>query len=213
MEAGICFLAAQLVLAIFHLEVFRPCPKAKRSRAFQAAPRGLVIAAVHRGGHRGSGARSFWHQGLGQHLFHTRRRRTPCRYRSRPASSLSISVIPDPTGSSVRSIPTLINEANANFFGLDTDARPGLQGRHRDRGNGGSGKPRDPSADARQGCGAFVSSCGSCACSRILFRAWICPIHFTANQDRKIRNCVHPALRPGPLQHEGLSRSPVAGGL
>ena len=68
-EAGISFLAAQFILAIFIWKFSNRTKDAKISK-FPGGARGPVIAAFSFGGHGSSGPWSFWYQGLGERIFH-----------------------------------------------------------------------------------------------------------------------------------------------
>ena len=122
-EAGISFLAAQFILGFF-IWKFSNRPKDDKIRNFPGRSRGLVAAAVILVGHRGAGSGNLWNQGLGQRSTSRRRPRMPCPSRPRPASLPSISAIPGPMGSSVRSIPNRSTKATENFFGLDPTHDP-----------------------------------------------------------------------------------------
>ena len=63
-EAGISFLAAQFILAIFIWKFSNPGPDAK-IKNFPGGAKGLVIAAVAGGRHRSHGPRSLRREGMG----------------------------------------------------------------------------------------------------------------------------------------------------
>ena len=171
-EAGISFLAAQFILAIFIWQILQP-PPGRKDQELSRRRQGFGDCR-----HSCWWARKFWPLGsseprLGPTSISRRPRPTPCRFRCRPDSSRSISAIPAPMESSVRFTRTMINEGNAEFLRPRSRPRSGFQGRHRDRRNGDSGEQGNPSADALRRMLDIPSLCGSCGCSRILFPAWM----------------------------------------
>ena len=137
---------------------------------------------------------------------------TLCRYRCRPASSPSTSAIPGRMGSSVRFIPEMINEATENFFGLDTT---------HDQDSKDDIVTAEMAVPVNREIHLLMHSkdVGHSFFVRELRiqQDFVPGLDFSRalhpNQDRAIRNCVHATLRTGSLQHEGLSRSHVAGGF
>ncbi len=103
-EAGISFLAAQFILAIF-IWKFSNRPKDAKIRKFPGGAKGLVIAAFLLVGTEVLALGIFGTKAWAS-VYFTPPAPTPCRSRSRPGSSRSTSAIPDRTESLVRSIPS-----------------------------------------------------------------------------------------------------------
>ena len=182
-----------------------------RSRRFPGGAAALVIAAFPAGGHRGFGLGVFGAKAWGS-LYFTPPAAMPCRSRSRPDSLHSISATLAPMESSARIHADQINEASGNFFGLDTT-------------NDQDSKDDIVTAEMAipvnreihllmhlEGPGTLFLR------SRIARSPGLCPGAgsfgaFHGDQDRQVRDRLHPALWTGTLHHEGVSGRAVAGGL
>ena len=115
-EAGISFLAAQFILAIF-IWNFSNRPKDGKSPSSRAKPRAWSSQRSC-WWDRGSGPWSFWNQGRGACIFHP----SLGRLFADSGASRPICVlfpVPGLDGKLGSLHAALINEANANFFGLD----------------------------------------------------------------------------------------------
>ena len=146
---------------------------------------------------------------MGQRIFHSARGRCHARSRCRRGQFAFYFRYPGPDGKFGPLHPDQINEANGNFFGLDTTndqdskddivtaemAIPVNREIHllmhsKDVGH----SFYVPELRVQQDFVPGLDLIGS----------------FHRNKDRQVRNRLHPALRPRPLQHEGVSRSEVA---
>ncbi len=105
-EAGIAFLASQLILAFFIWKFSNPKPDDKGQELSRAAPRALVLAGVPAGGNGGFGAWEFLALRPGPASISRLLRQTRCRFKCKLDSSPFISVIPARTGSLARSTRT-----------------------------------------------------------------------------------------------------------
>ncbi len=68
-EAGISFLAAQFILAIF-IWKFSNRPKDAKIGKFPGGAKGSGHRRISFGGHGSSGPWNFWYQSLGERIFH-----------------------------------------------------------------------------------------------------------------------------------------------
>ncbi len=209
-EAGISFLAAQFILAIF-IWKYSNRPKDAKIGKFPGGAKGLVIAAFLLVGT----------EVLALGIFGTRAWASV--YFTPPsADSMPIQVqagqfafyfrYPGPDGKFGPLHPSMINEANENFFGLD-------QTNDQDS--------KDDVVTAQMAIPVnreihllmHAKDVGhSFLCAGVAgatgFRPGIGSVHsFHRHQDREVRNRLHPALRPGALQHESLSLRLLAGRL
>ena len=183
-EAGLSFLAAQLVLAFFVWK-FSARPADAEIKSFPGGAKWMVVAAMIFVGTEIVGPRCPGPESLGRPFTSLRPSRMPCRFRRRPASSLSTSAIPVSTASSGDSHPDKIDEGNANFFGLDpandVDARDDIVvggARH-------SREPRSASAHACEGRGPFFLRSRAPHPAGLRSRALSFPLHFTATRSGK----------------------------
>ena len=209
-EAGVSFLASQLLLAFFiwKFSNHKPSDKIKR---FPGGAAGLVIAAFLLVGTECLALGVFGVKAWASVYF------TPPA-----ADALPVQVqagqfafyfrYPGPDGIFGPIHPDQISEANANFFGLDTTHD---QDSKDDIVTAEMAIPvnrEDPPADAFQGCRPFVLCPGTARPAG--FRPGLGSLaSFHGDENREVRNRLHPALRPRALQHEGLSRGEVAGRL
>ena len=113
-EAGISFLAAQFILAIF-IWKFSNRPKDAKISKFPGGARGLVIAAFLLVGTEVLALGVFGTKAWAS-VYFTPPSATPCPSRCRRGSSLFTSAIPGRTGSSVRLHPDMINEAQLELL-------------------------------------------------------------------------------------------------
>ena len=208
-EAGISFLAAQFILGDFHLEVFKPWPRTRRSTSFPGGAKGLVIAALLLVGAEVLALGVFGVKAWADVYL------TPPSADAMPVQVQAGQFAfyfryPGPDGKFGPLHPELINEANAKFLWPGSRPRPGFQGRHRDRRNGDPGEQGNPSAHACERCWPFLLCAGVAGATGLCSRPG-CLSALHRNQDRQVRNCLHPALWPGALQHEGIPRCSVPG--
>ena len=209
-EAGISFLASQFILACFIWKFSNPRP-GEKVKNFPGGAKAMVWAAVLLVGTEVLALGVFGVKAWANVYF------TPPS-----ADAMPIQVqagqfafyfrYPGPDGKFGPIHPDHISEATQNFYGLDIDSRSGFERRHRDRTNGRPGEPRDPFAHALERCRAFVFRSGVAGAAG--FRSRAGPFYsFHRDQSWEVRDRVHPALRSGPLQHEGLPFGDVPAGL
>ena len=207
-EAGISFLASQILLAIFIWKFSQPRP-GEKIKKFPGGAKALVIAAFLLVGTEVLALGAFGAKAWAN------------VYLTPPAAdALPVQVqagqfafyfrYPGPDGKFGPLHPEMINEANENFFGLDTTNDPDSKD---DIVTAEMAIPVNREihlAHALERSRALVLRAGvkSAAgfCSRL---GPLCALH--GNEDREIRDCLHAALRFGPLQHEGVSQRIVPG--
>ena len=101
--------------------------------------------------------------------------------------------------------PDKIDEGNQNYFGLD----PANEVEARDDIVSGelvnSGQSRSAAPDACQRCRSFLLCSGELRIQQDFVPGLDLAVHFTGHESWQVRNRLHPVVRLGSLQHEGLS--------
>ncbi len=206
-EAGISFLASQILLAIFVWKYSNRAPGAKIGR-FPGGAMGLVIAAFLLVGTEVLALGAFGARAWAGIYF-----------KAPAADAMPVQVqagqfafyfrYPGPDGKFGPIHPDQVNEGSQNFFGSgsdhDLDAKDDIVTAELaipvEQGNS--------PADALERCWPLV------LCARVAGAAGFRSrpgsiVHFTANQGRQVRDRMYATLRSGSLQHEGVSRRDVA---
>jgi heme/copper-type cytochrome/quinol oxidase subunit 2 len=201
-EAGVAFLAAQLILA-WLVWRFSNRPKNEKIQHFPGGARGLVAAAVIVVGIEVMALGIFGAKAWAAIYF------TPPSANALPIQAQAGQFAfyfryPGADGKFGPIHPEMVNEGNLNFFGLDTT-------------HDADSKDDIVTAELAvpvnlQGCGPFVFY------TRAAYSAGFrtgAGSRGTLHRDQagQVRDLVHAALRSGSLQHEGISQSHVAIGL